>query len=177
MHTLDSQSVQLIVVLAVAVTMLLQAFALLAIFLQLKKAAASMREDVKELRESVLPVLESARELLAHTGPKIEAAVIDAAAITHNLRRQTVDVQQAATEVIERMRRQSARADSMLTNVMDAADKTANFMTEQVSKPVRQISGLLASAKAVVDSLRSTADQPPPPAGNDLTRGGKNNRL
>ena len=49
MHTLDSQSVQLIVVLAVAVTMLLQAFALLAIFTALKKAAASMRQDVEEL--------------------------------------------------------------------------------------------------------------------------------
>jgi ABC-type transporter Mla subunit MlaD len=177
MHNLDSQSVQLIVVLAVAVTMLLQAFALLAIFLQLKKAATSMRQDVEELRASVIPVLDSARELLAHTGPKIEAAVTDAAAITHNLRRQTVDVQQAANEVIERMRRQSARADSMLTNVMDAADKTASFMTEQVSKPVRQISGLLASAKAVVESLRSTADQPPPSAGADLTRGNKDHKL
>jgi hypothetical protein len=177
MHNLDSQSLQLIIVLAVAITMLLQTFALLAIFAALKKAAASMREDVEELRASVVPVLESARELLAHTGPKIEAAVIDAAAITHNLRRQTVDVQQAATEVIERMRRQSARADSMLTNVMDAADKTASFMTEQVSKPVRQISGLLASAKAVMESLRTTADRPPAQAGSDLTRGDKDKRL
>ncbi len=176
MHNLDSQTVQLIIVAAVALTMLLQTVVLLAIFSALKKSAAEIRKDVEELRATVVPVIESARELLAHTGPKIEAAVVDAAAIAHNLRRQTVDVQAAANEIIDRMRRQSARADSMLTSVMDGVDKTAGFMTESVSKPMKQISGLLASAKAVIESLRTPVNEQRPPQGS-LPRGDKDNKL
>jgi ABC-type transporter Mla subunit MlaD len=175
MHNLDSQTVQLIIVAAVAVTMLLQAIALLAIFSALRNTAAEMRKDIEELRTSVVPVIESARELLAHTGPKIEAAIIDAAAIAHNLRRQTVDVQAAANEIIERMRRQSARADGMLTNLMDGVDKTAGFMTESVSKPMKQISGLLASAKAVIESLRTPMNEQP--TQGSLPRGDRDHKL
>jgi len=43
MQKLDSQTVQLIMVAAVAVTMLLQAIALLAIFIVLRESAQAMR--------------------------------------------------------------------------------------------------------------------------------------
>jgi len=175
MHNLDSQTVQLIIVAAVALTMLLQTVVLLAIFSALRKSAASMRQDIEELRTSVVPVIESARELLAHTGPKIEAAVVDAAAIAHNLRRQTVDVQAAANEIIDRARRQSARADGMLTSLMDGVDKTAGFMQESVTKPMKQISGMLASAKAVIESLRTPINQQP--TQGSLPRADRDNKL
>jgi len=61
MHNLDSQTVQLIIVAAVAVTMLLQTIVLLAIFTALRKSAAAMRQDIEELRTSVVPVIESRR--------------------------------------------------------------------------------------------------------------------
>jgi septal ring factor EnvC (AmiA/AmiB activator) len=155
MHNLDSQTVQLLIVAAVAVTMLLQAIALLAIFNTLRKAADSMREDIEQLRTTVLPVLENVRDLLVKNGPKIEAATTDFAAMSHNLCRQTADIQVAGREIFERLQKQSQRVDAMLTKVLDAVDRTGGFMTDTVTKPMRQISGLLASAKAVIESLRS----------------------
>ncbi len=157
MEKLDSQTVQLIIVAAVAVTMLLQAIALLAIFGAVRKAVQGIREDIDELRSSVLPVIDNFRELLANTRPKIEAAAVDLAAVSHNLRRQTADVQEAANGVLERVRNQSIRMDSMLTGMFDAIDRATGFMADTVSKPMRQLAGLLASAKAVVESLRSDA--------------------
>ena len=159
MHNMDSQTVQLLIVAAVAVTMLLQAIALLAIFNVVRKAAQSMRQDVEELRSTVVPVLESVKDLLAHTGPKIESAVADLSAMSHNLRRQTADVQVAANGIIERINKQSARVDGMLTKIFDGVDRTTGFVTESVNKPARQLAGLLASAKAIVESLRG--DYPP----------------
>jgi DNA anti-recombination protein RmuC len=154
---MNSQSIQLVIVAVVAVTMLLQAIALLAIFNTLRKSAQSMRADVEELRSSVVPVIENLRALLAHTGPKIEAAVTDLAAMSHNLRRQTADIQVAGTEIMERLQKQSQRLDTMLTSVLDGVDRATGFMTDTVTKPMRQLAGLLASAKAVVESLRSDA--------------------
>jgi phage-related protein len=165
MQKLDSQTVQLIIVAAVAVTMLLQAIALLAIFGALRKAAEAMRKDVEELRTTVVPVIENIREFLVHTGPKIEAAAVDIAAMSHNLRRQTADVQVAANGILDRINKQSIRVDSMLSSIFDGVERASGFMSETVSKPMRQVAGLLASAKAVVESLRS--DNAPPPPSND----------
>lgn len=165
MAKLDSQTVQLIIVAAVALTMLLQAIVLLAIFTTLRKAAQAMREDVEELRTSILPVIENVHELLVQTAPKIEAAAVDLAAMSHNLRKQTADVQVAATGVIERIQHQSVRIDAMFTQVLDAVDRATGFMTDTVSKPIRQLAGLLASAKAVVETLRSDTPAVHPTAG------------
>ena len=161
MQSLNSQTVQLVIVAAVALTMLLQAFALLAIFVALRKAADAMRKDIDELRSSVIPVVEKIGDLLGSAGPNVESAAKDLAVMSQNLRKQTGDVQVAAKEVIERMRRQSARVDTMLTGILDTAERASGFMTDAVTKPMRQLAGLLASAKAVVESLRHDAHTPP----------------
>jgi hypothetical protein len=61
----------------------------------------------------------------------------------------------------------------MLTNFFDAVDRTGVFLTDCVNKPMRQLSALLASAKAAVESLRSSApasraQQNHVPGDNDL---------
>jgi phage-related protein len=170
MQKLDSQTVQLIIVAAVALTMLLQAIVLLAILNVLRKSAQAIRQDIEELRTTVVPVIENVREFLTHTGPKIESAVVDIAAMSHNLRRQTADVQVAANGILDRLNKQSLRVDSMLTSIFDGVERATGFMSETVSKPMRQVAGLLASAKAIVESLRSDnpqAHQPSDPHYDD----------
>jgi ABC-type transporter Mla subunit MlaD len=175
MPNLDSQTIQLAIVAAVAIVMLLQTIALLAIFIVVRKSARSMLEEVQDLRSSVVrvvdrvePVVENVRELLAHTGPRIEAAAADLAVMSKNLRSQTNDIQTAATEFIERFRRQSARVDLMINNIFDVVDRAGSFMSDAVSKPMRQLAGILASAKAVVETLRTGAPEPPAPADHPL---------
>ncbi len=163
MQSLNSQTVQLVIVAGVAVTMLLQAFALLAIFTTLKKSAEAMRQDIDQLRGAIMPVVEKVSELLATTGPKIDSAASDLAVVSGNLRKQTADVQAAANDVIERLRRQSARVDQILTGILDTVDRATGFMSDAVTKPMRQLAGLLASAKAIVESLKSESRDPRAP--------------
>ncbi len=140
MHNFDSQTVQLVIVAAVAVTMLLQAVVLLAIFNTLRKSAQSMRKDIEELRTSVVPVIENVRELLVHTGPKIEAAATDLAAMSHNLRRQTADIQVAANEIVGAAPKAEPRAWTPCSrSLLMASIAPAGFMTDTVTKPMRQI--------------------------------------
>jgi methyl-accepting chemotaxis protein len=162
MPDLNLQSTELIIVAAVALTMLLQAIVLLATFVVLRKTIRTLHDELDETRtgvmrlmEKVEPLIESAREFLTHTAPKIESTVTDIAAIAQKLRAETNDVQAAASEIVERARRQGARMDSMMTRTLDVVDHAATFMTDAVGKPMRQLSAVLASAKAVIDSLRS----------------------
>ena len=103
-----------------------------------------------------MPVIENTRDLIARIAPKIEATTSDLAVLTRALRDQTADVQSAADEIVARVRRQASRIDTMLSSVLDAVDRANAFMADTVAKPMRQLSAFLASAKAVVESLRST---------------------
>jgi uncharacterized protein YoxC len=163
MHNLDNQTIQLALVALVALAMLVQAIVLVAALIALRKLAKSIRQEMDDLRsaimpviENIKPVIESTRTLLARVAPKIEEATADLAAISRTLRNQVADVQVATDEIIARARRQASRIDSMVSNVLDTVDQAGSFMANTVTKPMRQLSALLASAKAVVESLRST---------------------
>lgn len=157
MQTINPQTIQLAILAIVAVAVLLQAFVLLAIFFAVRKGIQSMREELEELRSSITPILYNTRELFVHVAPRIEETVADMAALAHSLRTQTADVQATATEIMERLRNQSSRLDAMLSGVLDGVDRACGYVTEAVSRPMRQLSGVLASVKAAVEALRSAA--------------------
>lgn len=156
MANIDPQTLQLILVSAVAVALVLQTIFLLALLVIARKAARGLKEEVEEIRSSVMPVIYNSRDLLARITPQIEATVDDLAHMAQDMRHQTAEIQGSAKAVLERMRTQMGRVDSMISSVLDSVDRASAFVTESVSKPVRQISGILASAKAVVESLRNS---------------------
>ncbi|MGA7340533.1 MAG: hypothetical protein WBE72_14215 [Terracidiphilus sp.] len=144
--------------------MLMQAIVLLAIFLGLRKATRAASQELEELRTTVLPFVKDAREFFTRVAPKIEQTSSDVAAVAQALRKQTDNVQSAATEIVERARRQASRLDTMATSVLDAADRTGAFITGAVEKPMRQLSGILASIKAVLETFRAPQPAPRPRA-------------
>jgi len=156
MPHLDNQTIQLALVAAVALAMVIQAIVLLAALAALRKLAKSIREEMAEMRSSVMPVIENTRNLLARVAPKIEQTTSDVAVLTRALRNQVADVQAAADDIIGRAQRQASRVDSMMSSVLDAVDRAGSFMADTVTKPMRQLNAFLASAKAVIESLRST---------------------
>ncbi|MGD0480424.1 MAG: hypothetical protein ABSA42_09665 [Terracidiphilus sp.] len=156
MQNLDNQTIQLALVAAVALAMLIQAIVLLAALIALRKLAKSIRQEMEDLRSAVMPVIENTRNLLVRVTPRIEQTTADLAVLTRTLRNQVADVQAASDEIIGRARLQASRVDNMLSNVLDAVDRAGTFMANTVTKPMRQLSALLASAKAVIESLRST---------------------
>jgi len=160
MPKLDIQTIQLALVAIVALAFVIQAIVLLAALSVLRKLAKSISEEIEDLRSSVLPVIEKTRDLFERLAPKIESTTADLAVLTRALRDQTADVQAAADEIIARARRQASRIDQMLSSVLDAVDRAGVFMADTVAKPMRQLSAFLASAKAVVESLRNSEGAP-----------------
>jgi uncharacterized protein with FMN-binding domain len=60
-------------------------------------------------------------------------------------------------EIMERVQRQSDRIDGMVSKFLNTVDRAGEFVADAVSTPVRQISGVLRSAKAIIESLRGSA--------------------
>jgi hypothetical protein len=178
MPKLDNQTVLIALIAVTGLAALVQTIILLAIFFAFRKAARTFREEREKLNTTLMPVLYEARDAIAitrdiltsaqaffagaqgfmsRTTPKIEAAASDLEEMTHELLVQTGQLQSSAQEVLERVRKQGDRLDAMFSNLLDTVDRAGGFVTEFVSKPVRQVSGVLRAAKAVVESLRGSA--------------------
>ena len=151
---MESQTIQLAVLVVAAMAVLLQAIVLVAIFFTLRSAARSLHEQVEDLRSTLKPLLDRTKELVTRVAPKLEAATDDLAATAHDLRSKTVDVQASAAEIVDRVRHQAERLDAMASRILNGVDQAASFVADAIGKPMRQFAALLASARAVIDTLR-----------------------
>jgi methyl-accepting chemotaxis protein len=177
---LDNQTILLAFAVVTGLAMLLQTIILLAISFTLRKAAGSIQKEIGTLRTSLMPLIYDTREILASSrdtlfsaqefvanaqgfltrvSPKVEASAGDLVEITRTLRTQTTQMQSSVTEILEKVRTQSGRVDHMVTGVLDTADRAQGFVTDVVSRPMRQISSILAVAKAVIETLRGARAQ------------------
>jgi uncharacterized protein YoxC len=167
----DTQTLELIFIALVALAMVVQAIALIILSVSVRKSLHSALQQFEELRVKVTPIIDNVQDLVQRLGPKIAAVTDDVTEVAHKVRVQVDDVQATATELVERLRHQAARLDSMASAVFDAVDRVGSFVSDAVSKPLRQLAGVLASARAVVESLRSPVREgnnaPPPHADAD----------
>jgi uncharacterized protein YoxC len=154
MPKLDNETILLIFFAIAATALLVQTVLLLVVALSVRKAARSLVAEVQLVRSAVVPILHKTQEIITHVAPKIEETVEDLAEIVYGVRVQTVEVQTAAAETLERFRRQSIRAEALFSNALETADRTGRYVADAVIRPVRQISGILAGFKAALDSLR-----------------------
>lgn len=155
MQHFDMQTVQLILIAVVVAAMLLQSIVLIAVAVAMGKAARAAKEQIDEIHSAAMPIIEKSRALVDMLTPKVEKASDDVASLLHTLRVQTDDLQSAANEMIARVRGQASRLDTLTTSLLDGVDRATNFMADAVSKPARQISAILASIKAAVETLRA----------------------
>jgi len=174
MPKLDHETILLAFAVVTGLAIFFQTVLLLAITFAVRKTARVLREDVETLRSAVMPVVYDTRDLMANSqivlsntqefiseaqgllsrvAPKIEAATGELAEIAQGLRMQTDEMQSAALEIVGRVRQQGNRLDEMCTNLLDSLDSAGGFVANAVGAPVRQLSRIMGTVKAVVESL------------------------
>jgi hypothetical protein len=147
------ETIELACIAVTAVALVTQTIILLVIALGASKAIKSLKNDLDDMRGTVMPTVHNVRDLVERLSPKVERMITDASEITAGFRRQAVAVEEVGGEVLAKVRKETGRLDTMFSSTLDAVDKASNYVTHAVSKPIRQISGLLASLKAIVESL------------------------
>jgi methyl-accepting chemotaxis protein len=164
---MDNESILLAFAVVTGLALVFQTILMLAVFLAVRKGALALKEQAEEIRSAALPIIHSTEQLCLRLGPKIEATldrveitVEDLSDITRSLRNQTMEVQALTQEITGRVRRQSQRIDGIFSNALDVVEQAGGFVANVVSKPVRQVTGVVASVKAIVDSLRASEARP-----------------
>jgi len=162
MPKLDSQTIQLIIIAIAGAAVVMQAIVLVAILVSLKKTASSVQAQIEGLRTALLPLILNSREFFTNStefftrvAPTIEATTIDVSEIVHGFRIRGAELESSASNALARLNQQMMRMDAMLTEFLDSVERFSGFMVETVDKPARQLAGMLAAAKAVVEALRT----------------------
>jgi ABC-type transporter Mla subunit MlaD len=104
--------------------------------------------------------------MIQNVAPNLEAATGDLATIASKLRAQTEDIQNVTDAIVTRAQTQAGRIDHLFNTVFDRVERASTFMSDTVARPLRQLSGIVASVKAAVETLREPASshtRPHPP--------------
>ena len=153
--TWNTDTVLIIFVAFTGAAVLLQACVLLAIYVSLRKTAKSAMEATADFKVTVLPMVHSTRELVERITPQIITVSAGLAELTETLKRETKGVSTSATEIMQRVNRQTQRLDTMLTTGLNAVERAGEVVESAVALPVRQVNGILAAVKAVIETYRS----------------------
>jgi methyl-accepting chemotaxis protein len=161
----DMQSTEatlIFLVAAIGVLVLIQAVVMIAMSVSMTKGMRGASDYSDEMKTKIIPVLdqlremmETAKHLIERLEPRLEAAANDLAEITRTASDEVKKMQASADEIAERVRRQAARMDSLTTSALDNVDRAGRLLNSAVTAPVRQVSGVMAAVKAIVDVLRT----------------------
>jgi methyl-accepting chemotaxis protein len=162
----NTETILAILVAVIAVAGLIQLIILFVLFLALRKAMKLGGEYAADMRDKVVPVLEhskaflqTSKQLITRLEPKLEAAATDLAELVHTANAEAKKLQESTDEITERVRRQAARVDEVTTEALNGLERVGQILNQVVTVPVRQVSGVVAAARAIFETLRS----PTPP--------------
>ena len=156
----NTETILIVFVAFTGLAVLMQACVLLGIFFSLRKAASSVLEVTEDLKETVIPMVHSTRQLVERISPEVITVTGALAELTNTVRKETAGVHISASEVISRVTRQVQRMDAMLTVILDRLEKAGGTLESTVAGPVRQANGILAAIKATIEAYRSYPTRP-----------------
>lgn len=151
------ETMQVVILALVAIALFVNSLLVVIALVSVGKLGKKMKSEVEDLRATVMPMIQDTRDLLTNLSPKVEAATDDMSAILHTLRSQMAAFESVSEEVVGRFRRQAQRMEGVVSGLITTADLTSMAVGDKVGRPLRKIAGLVASARAVVETLRAPA--------------------
>jgi ElaB/YqjD/DUF883 family membrane-anchored ribosome-binding protein len=128
-----------------------QAGILVGLYLAVRKSTARMEALATEVKNRVLPTVETAQNLMVELRPKIDVISNNLAESSDLVRNQLGRLDATVTDVLDRARLQVIRADELLNRTMDKVEETSEVVHKTVISPLRQVNGLMAAISTGVD--------------------------
>ena len=136
-----------------AFALLVQAIVMAVAYFTVRRMMTKFQADLGDVRTTVMPILTKTKDTLESVAPKVESIAADMADLAHRLKEEGADVQEKASEILDRVQRQASRIDAMFTGMVDGVERASNVVADNVTRPIRQVSGALAAAKAFLSVL------------------------
>jgi uncharacterized protein YoxC len=137
----------------VAVAMLAQAVAFIAMAIGAAKTRKRVLAIVEEVREKALPTLASTQDFVKNYAPKMMTLAENLVETSNVIRDKATEFDATLSDVNKKARAQTARVDDIVTSVLTGTAEMVSAVQQGIRVPVREFNGLMNGLKAGLDVL------------------------
>lgn len=148
-------SLLIVVLILVGIAVLMQAAAMVGIWLTMRKIPPQIESIRADLKERIDPLNQSLTEIVANSREPLATFTANLAEASQILRSQTGRVDDLVAEVVDKSRLQIIRLDQLITNLLEKVEATTDKVQESVLVPMREVSAVVGGVRAGLEFLFS----------------------
>jgi hypothetical protein len=137
----------------VAVALIVQAIALIAMAVGAAKARKRGLEIVEEVRLKLMPIMDNTHNFIQDNAPKVKIITENFVETSHVIRSKAQEFDVTATDLNAKTRAQAARVDGIVTSALNTTTDVAETIQRGIKVPLREVSGLINGVKAGLEVL------------------------
>jgi hypothetical protein len=137
----------------VAVALIVQAIALIAMAVGAAKARKRGLEIVEEVRLKLMPIMDNTHTFIQDTAPKVKIITENFVETSHVVRAKAQEFDVTASDLNAKTRAQAARVDGIVTSALNTTTDVAETIQRGIKIPLREVSGIINGVKAGLDVL------------------------
>lgn len=149
-----------VVLILVAVAVLMQAGAMVGIWLAIKnlhREVVGVRADVKQRLD---PLVQNVTEILAGSREPVRNITTNLAEISRILRDRASHVDGVVAELVDKSRLQIIRVDQMVADLVAKVETTADIVQRNVLAPLNELSAVIKGVRSALEFLFSRRKSP-----------------
>jgi len=144
-----------IALILVAVAVLMQAVAMIGIWLEVRKIPGQVEGVRTEVKQRLDPLVESVTEIVSNAREPLRTITSNLADISKMLRERTTDVDTLVAELVDKSRSQIIRVDQMVSDLVKKVETTSDAVQRGVLAPMQEVSAVIAGMRAGLEFLFS----------------------
>jgi hypothetical protein len=137
----------------VAVALIVQAIALIAMAVGAAKARKRGLEIVEEVRLKLMPIMDNTHTFIQDTAQKVKIITENFVETSHVVRAKAQEFDVTASDLNAKTRAQAARVDGIVTSALNTTTDVAETIQRGIKIPLREVSGIINGVKAGLDVL------------------------
>lgn len=137
----------------VAVAVLMQAGAMLGIFLTLRKFREQLEGVRSDVKARIDPLTHSVLDIVNNSREPLRTISANLAEISTMLRNRTSSADQVAEELLDKSKAQIVRVDRMVSDLVEKVESTADTVQKGVLFPISEMSAVFKGVRAGLEFL------------------------
>jgi ABC-type transporter Mla subunit MlaD len=150
-----NDTVLLLLVIVVTAAIVMQASAMLGMWLAVKKIPGQIDQIRADVKQQLDPLTHSANEILTTTRDPLRTITVNLAEISQTLRARSTHVDTMVEELVDRSREQIVRADQLMSNLAEKIETTTDKVQETILTPLGEISAVIKGIQSGLEFLFS----------------------
>jgi hypothetical protein len=139
----------------VAIAVLMQAWAMLGIWLAVRKVPGQIETVRSDVKQRIDPLAQSVLEIVNNSREPLRTISANLAEISNMLRNRTSNADQVAAELLDKSRTQIVRVDKMVTELVEKVETTADAVQKGVLGPISEVSAVVKGVRSGLEFLFS----------------------